>query len=147
MKKKCKMSLLEIIYKFFLASILGGIIGAERSFFRKQAGLRTFSLVALGACLFSYLGYKFSFMDPTSTSRVLANLVVGIGFLGAGLIFLKEEKILGLTTAAALWVTAAIGGAVGLGFYFEAFLTTIITVIILTLWHYIEEFIKRNENN
>jgi len=139
------MSFLEIIYKFVLASILGGIIGAERSFFKKQAGLRTFSLVALGACLFSYLGY--SLEEPSSVSRIIANLVVGIGFLGAGLIFLKEEKILGLTTAAALWVTAAIGGAVGLGFYFEAFLTTIITVIILTLWHYIEEFIKRNENN
>ena len=139
------MSFLEIIYKFVLASILGGIIGAERSFFKKQAGLRTFSLVALGACLFSYLGY--SLEEPSSVSRIIANLVVGIGFLGAGLIFLKEEKILGLTTAAALWVTAAIGGAVCLGFYFEAFLTTIITVIILTLWHYIEEFIKRNENN
>jgi len=141
------MSLLEIIYRFFLASILGGIIGAERSFFKKQAGLRTFSLVALAACLFSYLGYKYSFLDPASTSRIIANLVVGIGFLGAGLIFLKEEKILGLTTAAALWVTAAIGGAVGLGFYFEAFLTTVITVMILTLWHYIEEFIKKDKKN
>jgi len=139
------MTFIEIIYKFFLASILGGIIGAERSFFKKQAGLRTFSLVSLGACLFSYLGYSLN--DPSNASRVIANLVVGIGFLGAGLIFLKEEKILGLTTAAALWVTAAIGGAIGLGFYFEAFLTTIITVIILTLWHYIEEFIKRDENN
>ncbi|GBD34610.1 hypothetical protein HRbin35_00346 [bacterium HR35] len=140
------MEKIEIIYRFILAAILGGIIGTERSFFKKQAGLRTFALVSLGACLFGYLGYRLSFIDPASTSRIISNLVVGIGFLGAGLIFLHEEKIFGLTTAAALWTTAAIGGAVGLGYYFEAFLVTLLTVIILTLWYYFEKLIKKDEN-
>ena len=136
-------SYLEIIYKFLLASILGGIIGVERSFFKKQAGLRTFALVSLGACLFTSNSLFFLTNDPTSASRVLANLVVGIGFLGAGIIFLQKDKIYGLTTAAALWVTAAIGGAVGLGLYFEAFLVTLITIIILTLWYYLEKLIRK----
>ncbi|MER3570250.1 MAG: magnesium transporter MgtC [Patescibacteria group bacterium] len=136
-------SYLEIIYKFLLASILGGIIGVERSFFKKQAGLRTFALVSLGACLFTSSSLFFLTNDPTSVSRVLANLVVGIGFLGAGVIFLQKDKIYGLTTAAALWVTAAIGGAVGLGLYFQAFLVTLITIIILTLWYHLEKLIRK----
>lgn len=137
------LPLKEIIYRLVLAAILGGIIGMERSLLKKQAGLRTFALVSLGASLFSYLGYSVFPNDPTSVSRIIANLVVGVGFLGAGLIFLKEEKIYGLTTAAALWVTAAIGGAVGIGLYFEAFLTTILAVVILTLWTYIENIIRK----
>ncbi len=130
----------EIIYRLFLAAVLGGFIGAERSFFKKQAGLRTFALVALGAALFAYLGSQIESINP---SRVLANLAVGIGFLGAGLIFLHEEKIIGLTTAAALWVTTAIGGAVGLGYYFEGFLTTILSLIILTLATYLEKIVRK----
>lgn len=134
---------IEIIYRLFLAASLGAIIGAERSFFRKQAGLRTFALVALGAALFSYLGIS---LEPTNPTRVLANLVVGIGFLGAGLIFLHEEKVIGLTTAAALWVTTAIGAAIGAGYYFEGFLVTILTVLILWSLTYIERIIRKDEN-
>ncbi len=130
----------EIIYRLFLAAVLGAFIGAERSFFKKQAGLRTFALVALGAALFAYLGSQIESINP---SRVLANLAVGIGFLGAGLIFLHEEKIIGLTTAAALWVTTAIGGAVGLGYYFEGFLVTILSLIILTLATYLEKIVRK----
>jgi len=134
---------LETIFRFILSALLGGIIGAERSFFRKQAGLRTFALVSLGACLFAFLGFKLSANDPTNTARIISNLIVGIGFLGAGVIFLQEEKVFGLTTAAALWVTTAIGGAVGLGYYFEAILTTLLTLVILTLWYYLEKYIKK----
>ncbi len=133
----------EIIYRLFLAACFGAFIGAERSFFRKQAGLRTFALVALGSALFAYLG---SSLEPNAPSRVLANLVVGIGFLGAGLIFLHKEKVIGLTTAAALWVTTAIGASVGLGYYFEAFFVTIFTVVILWLFTYIERYIRKDEN-
>jgi putative Mg2+ transporter-C (MgtC) family protein len=129
----------ETLYRLFLASVFGAFIGAERSFFKKQAGLRTFALVSLGAALFAYLGSQ---IEPENSSRVLANLVVGIGFLGAGLIFLHEEKVIGLTTAAALWVTAAVGGAVGLGYYFEGFLVTILALCILTLATYLEKLIR-----
>lgn len=130
----------EIIYRLFLAAVLGAFIGTERSFFKKQAGLRTFALVALGSALFAYLGSQ---IEPSNPSRVLANLVVGIGFLGAGLIFLHEEKIIGLTTATALWVTTAIGGAIGLGYYLEGFLVTILALIILTLATYLEKLVRK----
>lgn len=134
---------IEILYRFFLAAAFGAFIGAERSFFKKQAGLRTFALVSLGAALFAYLG---NLIEPNNPSRVLANLAVGIGFLGAGLIFLHEEKIIGLTTAAALWITTAIGGAVGLGYYLESFFVTILTLIILTILTYIEKYIRKDDS-
>jgi putative Mg2+ transporter-C (MgtC) family protein len=130
----------EIIYRLFLAAALGAFIGVERSLFKKQAGLRTFALAALGAALFSYLG---SVIEPQNPSRVLANIVVGVGFLGAGLIFLHEEKVIGLTTAAALWVTTSIGAAVGLGYYFEGFWVTILSLVILWALAYIEKLIRK----
>lgn len=136
------MKWLEVIYRLFLAAILGGLIGMERSFFKKQAGLRTFALVALGAALFAYLG---TMIEPSNPSRVLANLVVGIGFLGAGLIFLHEEKVIGLTTATALWTTTAIGAAIGIGYYLEGIFVTILTLIILTIWTYLEKYIRQND--
>lgn len=134
---------LEIVYRLFLAASLGAFIGLERTLFKKQAGLRTFALVALGSALFAYLG---SVLEPDNPSRVLANLVVGIGFLGAGLIFLHEEKVVGLTTSAALWVTSAIGAAIGVGYYLEGFFVTILTIFILWIVFYIEKLIRRNED-
>lgn len=133
----------EVALRFILAMICGAFIGAERSFIGKQAGLRTFALVALGACLFTYLGTQ---IEPNNPSRVLANLVVGVSFLGAGIIFVHQEKIVGLTTAASLWTTTAIGAAVGIGYLKEAVWVTILTLIILWLFTYIEKFIRHNEN-
>lgn len=133
----------EIIYRLFLAAMLGMLIGAERSLFKKQAGLRTFALVSLGAALFSYLGVSLEESNPT---RVLANIVVGIGFLGAGLIFLDKERIIGLTTAAALWVTTAIGASIGVGFYFEGFLVSVLTVLILWGLTYVEKIIRGDDH-
>ncbi len=134
------MDYLEIIYKLFLGGTLGALIGVERSFFKKQAGLRTFALVGLGATLFSLIAAKFA-MD--STARILANIVLGIGFLGAGIIFYYEEKVVGATTAAALWVTAAIGASVGQGFYLEAFAATILVILILSILPFLEKKIRR----
>ncbi len=133
------MPLVEIIYRLILGTVLGAIIGVERSFFKKQAGLRTFALVSLGATLFSLIA---SYLPTDSSARILANIILGIGFLGSGLIFLKEEHIFGLTTAAALWTTAGVGLAVGQGFYLEAFTVTILILIILALLPYIEERLK-----
>jgi putative Mg2+ transporter-C (MgtC) family protein len=136
------MDYLEIIYRLFLGSALGALIGVERSFFKKQAGLRTFALVGLGATLFSLIAAKFT---PDSTTRILANIVLGIGFLGAGIIFYHEEKVVGATTAAALWATAAIGASVGQGFYLEAFVTTVLVLLILSILPFIEEKIRQHD--
>ncbi|GIW65229.1 MAG: hypothetical protein KatS3mg093_208 [Candidatus Parcubacteria bacterium] len=133
----------SIILKFIFSMILGALIGAERSLIGKQAGLRTFALVSLGACLFTYLGLS---LEPSNPSRVLSNLVVGISFLGAGVIFIHQEKVIGLTTAASLWTTTAIGAAVGMGFLKEAIFVTLLTLFILWLLTYIEKFIRRDNN-
>ncbi|MEK7673861.1 MAG: MgtC/SapB family protein [Patescibacteria group bacterium] len=132
----------EVLYKLFLGGAFGALIGIERSFFKKQAGLRTFALVGLGATLFSVLATHFGI---EGSSRILSNIVVGIGFIGAGLIFYHSEKLTGVTTASALWITAAIGASVGQGLYLESFFVTIFTIIILTVLPFFEEKICQNE--
>ncbi|MEM1743255.1 MAG: MgtC/SapB family protein, partial [Nitrososphaerota archaeon] len=97
----------------------------------KPAGLRTHMLVALGSCLFTILSlYGFPGSDP---ARIAAYVVAGIGFIGAGAILQTRERVIGLTTAASIWVSASIGMAVGVGFYILATITTILTYIILRL--------------
>ncbi len=122
----------EIIFKIILAAILGGIIGLEREIHYKPAGLRTHILVCIGATLFAITSITFKGLsaDP---SRIAANIVTGIGFLGAGVIFMSKNKLHGITTAADLWVIAAIGLAVGVGLFLTAIITTIIIYIILML--------------
>jgi len=125
----------EIILKLILAAILGILIGAEREHKRKAAGLRTYMLVSLGSALFTVLsshvgaGALGSIVDPT---RIAAQIVVGIGFIGAGLIILRDDRLEGLTTAAGLWVTAAIGMAVGFGFYTAAIFSTL--MVLFAFW-------------
>ncbi|MCS7184028.1 MAG: MgtC/SapB family protein [Patescibacteria group bacterium] len=135
-------SLLEIGYRLILGVIIGAIIGAERSFFHKQAGLRTFSLTCLGATLFSVISLNF---DTEGTARLLANIIVGIGFLGGGLIYFHQEKLQGVTTAAALWVTAAIGTAIGQGYYFETFITSLLVLLILSVLPSVERRIANEK--
>lgn len=127
-----------IIIRLFLAAILGGIIGLERGRQRRAAGLRTHILVCVGSALTVMVGFfarealGIELSDPL---RVSAQVISGIGFLGAGTIMLKGRfQIVGLTTAAGLWVTAAIGLSAGIGFYegaIAAFLISIFTVIVL----------------
>lgn len=130
---------LEMVFKIILAAVLGMAIGAEREHRHRSAGLRTYTIVAIGSALFTILSiYGFQAIggplgsyDP---SRIAGQIVVGIGFIGAGMIILRENKIEGLTTAAGLWATAAIGMAVGLGFYFVAiFVTALILGVLLAL--------------
>ena len=126
--------LIHIVIRMIAAVILGSIIGFEREKAGKAAGLRTHILVALGTCVFivACSGYG---MSSDGLSRVIQGIVTGIGFLGAGSILkINEERdIQGLTTAAGIWMTAAIGVAVGLGTLGLAILGTILTVIILSL--------------
>ncbi|MCS7200676.1 MAG: MgtC/SapB family protein [Patescibacteria group bacterium] len=133
----------SIIVRLILSLLLGALIGAERSFIGKQAGLRTFALVSMGACLFTYLGLS---LEPSNPSRVLSNLVVGVSFLGAGIIFVHQERVVGLTTAASLWTTTAIGAAVGMGYVKEAIFVTILTLAILWLLVYVEKLIRRSDD-
>lgn len=112
--------ILEITLRLFVALILGGIIGIEREYRSKEAGFRTHFLVALGSALFCIVSqYGFGF-DLKDSSRVAAQVVSGIGFLGAGTIIFQKNVVRGLTTAAGLWVTAAIGLTCGTGMYIAA---------------------------
>ncbi|MEM4466245.1 MAG: MgtC/SapB family protein [Nitrososphaerota archaeon] len=122
---------LEIVFRLLIAVVLGSIIGYEREKVDKPAGLRTHMLVALGSCLFTILSlYGFPGSDP---ARIAAYVVAGIGFIGAGAILQTRKRVIGLTTAASIWVSASIGMAVGVGFYILATITTILTYIILRL--------------
>ncbi|MFC1598409.1 MgtC/SapB family protein [Patescibacteria group bacterium] len=121
-----------VLPRLVLAIVIGYIIGFEREFSGKPAGTRTYSLVSMGAALFTIIALEgfnqFSGVDP---SRIIGQIIVGIGFLGAGLIIFEKHEIEGLTTAAALWTTAAVGVTVGLGWYLVAILATILIFILL----------------
>ena len=130
----------ESLLRLSLAAVLGGLIGIERELREREAGLRTHLLVALGSCLFTIVSaYGFhAFLasgeavvraDPT---RIAAQIVTGIGFLGAGAIIRQGLSVRGLTTAATLWVVAAVGLAAGAGYYSAAVITT--AVVLVALW-------------
>jgi len=140
---------LHMIYQLTLAAVLGMLIGLEREHRNKPAGLRTYTLVALGATLFTTLSVNaadslgvFAF-DP---SRIASQVVVGIGFIGGGLIFLRGDRMEGLTTAAGLWATAAIGMAVGFGFYLLAVYTTLLVLLVLSALKYLEDKIHAHDH-
>ena len=135
-----ELSWAEVIVRVVLAAVLGGAIGLERELRDREAGLRTHLLVSVGAALFTMVSayawtdWAFStrdglVFDPT---RIAAQVVTGIGFLGAGAIIRQGLSIKGLTTAATLWVVAAIGMAAGVGYYEAALVTT--ALVLLTLW-------------
>lgn len=121
---------LDLLGELFLAALLGGAIGWERGTHGKPAGLRTNILICVGAALLTDLSAKLAspYGDPT---RVSAQIVSGIGFLGAGTIIQSRGSVIGLTTAATLWVVAAIGMAVGGGHYVEAVGTTLCVFVVL----------------
>lgn len=118
---------LEILLDLLLAVALGAIVGVEREISHKQAGLRTHMLVSLGSCVFTIVSLSFS-VEP---ARIAAGIVAGIGFIGAGAIWSEKDKVQGITTAASLWATAAIGLTTGIGDYLLAVVVTILIVVIL----------------
>lgn len=138
----------EIIGRLILALVLGAMIGVERIHAGKTAGLRTFGLVSLGSALFILIsermiglyGYE---IDPL---RVASSLVSGVGFLGAGMIVFRKDHISNLTTAAGVWLSAAIGAASGFGLYIESIATTILVIITFTMMWNIESFLKEKFN-
>ena len=133
---------LDLMLRLFAALILGAVIGLERERQERAAGLRTVTMVSLGSCLFTIVGiYGF---HPTDPSRVAAQVVTGIGFLGAGTIFLRKDLVRGLTTAATIWATAAVGMAAGTEQYFAAVFTTLLVLAVLMVLKPVERrFFKR----
>lgn len=124
------LALIEAVFGLILATVLGAVVGFEREITHKPAGLRTHMLVCLGSCLFTLVSlYEFG-EDP---ARIAAGIVTGIGFIGAGAIIAEQDKVIGITTAASLWATAAIGLTVGVGNYVLAVVATLLVFLILSL--------------
>lgn len=140
---------LAFVTRLVLAGVLGALIGLEREIRAKEAGLRTHFLVALGSALLMIVS-KWGFLDVVSTdgirgadpARVAAQIVSGIGFIGAGAIMVQKHYVLGLTTAAGLWVVAGIGMATGCGLYAIAVTATIFVLIGLELFRYIVKSVR-----
>ncbi len=144
---------LQIIFRLTLAAILGMCIGFEREWRGKPAGLRTYMLVAIGAALFTSASVVLYYLFPSVNGvrgfdyHLIANIVVGIGFIGGGLIVLRGGHMEGLTTAAGLWTTAAIGMASGLGLYIIAVYTTVLVLFVLLVLRVFENRLHESIGN
>ena len=125
---------LEAALRLIYAGILVGIIGFQRERYNKPAGLRTHILICMGSALFT-VASVYGFAGNVDPARVAAGVVTGIGFIGAGVIFrgMKGDKVVGITTAASIWITAAIGITAGVGMYIIAGVVTLITFLVLML--------------
>jgi len=131
-----------LVSKLVLAIVIGGAIGVERELRSKSAGFRTLILICLGATLFTifsqYIGEK------TSPDRIASNVVVGIGFLGAGVIFRgSTSSVHGITTAASIWLSAALGVGIGCGYYVASVLGCVLVVTVLFLFSFLDAFLDR----
>ena len=137
----------EYILRIFIAGLLGGAIGLEREYRAKEAGLRTHFLVGLGSGLFMVLsahGFDDVVLNEAirhDVSRIAAQVVSGIGFIGAGCIIFQKHAVRGLTTAAGLWVAAAIGMAAGAGMYAVAVAATLMVIVCLELMNFLHRHI------
>ena len=136
----------DIILRLIVAVVLGIIIGAERLLAHKEAGMKTHAMVSLGAAIFvvisEMIGNKYG-MEGFDPGRVASQVIVGVGFLGAGAIILQGNRLLGLTTAGGLWVTAGIGMAAGLGFLGLSIIATILVLLVLILVYILEKPIRK----
>lgn len=128
------------VAKFLLATLLCGLIGTERELRAKQAGLKTMIMIGLGSTLFTVLSIK---IGLNSQDRIASNIVTGIGFLGAGVIFREENRIKGLTTACVIWIVAAIGMATGSGYFEQAIGVTFVVLMALIFFPYLEEMVEK----
>ena len=130
-----------LIFKLLLSVLIGGIIGIERELRSKSAGFRTLILICLGATLFTIFSQLIG--APNSPDRIASNVVVGIGFIGAGIIFRNNNRVNGITTAASIWLVAALGVGIGCGYYAAAILGCVLVVSILFLFSFFDRFLER----
>ena len=133
---------LEYLLRLLAALVFGGVIGAERERHKKAVGLRTLILISVGSALFTILSIHLTGPTGENPSRIAANIVSGIGFLGAGVILEERGRVVGLTTAATIWVAAALGMASGAGEYILAGVTAAMVMIVLLLFTRVEDFLE-----
>lgn len=129
----------ELIIRFLLAVLWGGIIGSERQYRSKSAGFRTMIMISLGACFFTIISKLIG--GEINGDRIASNIVSGIGFIGAGVIFKGDNRVNGITTAATIWVVAAVGMGIGAGHYFASACSSVLMILILAILPYVEKFI------
>ncbi len=121
---------IEIIIRFLLAVLWGGLVGAEREYRGKAAGFRTTIMISFGACFFTLMSIAIGGSNP---DRIAANIVTGIGFLGAGVIFRGDSRVNGITTAATIWAVAAVGMGIGAGFYLASGCASVLILFVLAV--------------
>lgn len=146
------MDFIDVIIRLSLSILLCGLIGLERKIYKKPAGFRTNVLVGMGATLLMIIAIniltEYNDGNTVDITRLAGQIVTGIGFLGAGAIIQGGGSVHGLTTAASIWVVAAIGMAVGLGFYIEASIATVLTLVVLVILgrveHKFESYVDHN---
>jgi putative Mg2+ transporter-C (MgtC) family protein len=134
----------ELIVRLLVAAGLGGLLGVERELRHKPAGLRTQILIAVGAALFTMVSIDIAAIGG-SADRIAAQVVTGVGFLGGGAILRGRANVHGLTTAATIWVNAAVGMAAGSGHFSMAVAATVITLIVLAIIPIVEDYAERRE--
>jgi putative Mg2+ transporter-C (MgtC) family protein len=132
---------LEIALRLLLSFVIGSAIGIEREYRSKAAGLRTMIVICLGSTIFTEISIS---IGGTSPDRIASNIITGIGFLGAGVIFKDGLTISGITTATTIWISAALGMAVGAGEYFIASIGSVVVIIVLTVFEKFKLFIIRS---
>ena len=130
---------IDDVYKICLALLLGAVLGIEREYRSKAAGFRTLTMISIGACLFTIISQYLGIGG--NPDRIASNVVQGIGFLGAGVIFKDNVSVSGLTTATSIWVASAIGMSIGAGFYLIGCFTTVAALIVLGAFELIQRYI------
>ena len=129
----------EIFIRFLLAALWGSIVGAEREYRGKSAGFRTVIMISIGSCFFTMMSERIG--GPGNPDRIASNIVTGIGFLGAGVIFRGDNHVNGITTAATIWAVAAVGMGIGGGYYFAAAYASFFIMVVLALLPFLERYI------
>lgn len=128
-----------------LAVVCGAVIGVERQFKHKPAGLRTNIMICLGAAVFTLISEKMSLGTQDSVTRIAAQIVTGVGFLGAGAVIQDRGGIHGLTTAATIWLVASIGMACGARLYYLAIITTVLALAVLIGLGHVDKYFDHND--
>jgi len=137
----------DIFLNLLVALCLGGLLGLERTLAGKIAGMRTYALVSMGSALFVIISQTATVLYFSTTSadplRMISQIIVGIGFIGAGLVWHRSSKVTGITTAAGLWISAGVGIACGFGFFALAGIAVAFSFLTFTLMWYLEKKLKK----
>jgi len=131
----------EMLVRLLLAVLWGGMVGAEREYRGKSAGFRTMITISMGSCFFTMMSIGIG--SPGNPDRIASNIVTGIGFLGAGVIFRGENTVNGITTAASIWAVAAVGMGIGSGYYWASAYASILILIVLAVLPRLETIIDK----